>query len=60
MPTTGLWKLRLNSDATLYSNYFQGFFSGDIEAFEGARVGLDAHATIAIGPYSMLVFTQEA
>lgn len=60
MPTTGLWKLRLNSDATIYSKDFQGFFSGDIEANEGARDGLDATATISIGPYSMLIFTQEA
>jgi 1,4-alpha-glucan branching enzyme len=60
MPAAGLWKLRLNSDATIYSDDFQGFFSGDVEAFEGARDGLDAHATISIGPYSMLVFTQEA
>jgi 1,4-alpha-glucan branching enzyme len=60
MPTTGLWKLRLNSDAPIYSNDFQGFFSGDVEAFEGARDGLDTYSTISIGPYSMLIFTQES
>jgi 1,4-alpha-glucan branching enzyme len=59
MPAIGLWKLRLNSDATLYSNDFQGFFSGDTEAFAGPRDGLDAHATISIGPYTMLLFTQD-
>jgi 1,4-alpha-glucan branching enzyme len=59
MPAPGLWKLRLNSDATIYSDDFQGFFSGDIEAFEGARDGLDAHANLSIGSYSMLVFSQE-
>jgi 1,4-alpha-glucan branching enzyme len=59
MPTTGLWKLRLNSDATIYSKDFQGFFSSDTEAYEGARDGLDAHAIVSIGPYSLLVFTQE-
>jgi 1,4-alpha-glucan branching enzyme len=59
MPSPGLWKLRLNSDATIYSNDFQGFFSGDTEAFEGARDGLDARANISIGPYSMLIFTQD-
>jgi 1,4-alpha-glucan branching enzyme len=57
MPSPGLWKLRLNSDATIYSHDFQGFFSSDIEAFEGARDGLDACATLSIGPYSMLIFT---
>jgi 1,4-alpha-glucan branching enzyme len=59
MPAPGLWKLRFNSDATIYSDDFQGFFSGDIEAFEGARDGLDAHASLSIGSYSMLVFSQE-
>jgi 1,4-alpha-glucan branching enzyme len=59
MPSAGLWKLRLNSDATIYSNDFQGIFSGDMEAFEGAKDGLSAHGTLSIGPYSMLIFTQE-
>jgi 1,4-alpha-glucan branching enzyme len=59
MPTTGLWKLRLNSDATIYSNDFQGFFSSDTAAYEDGRDGLDAHAAISIGPYSLLVFSQD-
>ena len=59
MPAPGLWKLRLNSDATIYSNDFQGFFSSDIEAYEGGRDGLDAHSTLSIGPYSMLIFSQD-
>jgi 1,4-alpha-glucan branching enzyme len=59
MPATGLWKLRLNSDAAIYSNDFEDFHSADIEAFEGGRDGLDAHATLSIGPYSLLIFTQE-
>ena len=59
MPTTGLWKLRFNSDATIYSNDFQGFFSGDVEAFGESRDGLGARANISIGPYSMLIFTQD-
>jgi 1,4-alpha-glucan branching enzyme len=59
MPSSGLWKLRLNSDAMIYSDAFQGFFSSDTESFEGGRDGLDAHASISIGPYSMLVFTQD-
>lgn len=60
MPSPGLWKLRLNSDATVYSNDFQGFTSGDIQAFEGARDGLNAYGTLSIGPYSMLIYSQEA
>jgi 1,4-alpha-glucan branching enzyme len=59
MPTAGLWKLRLNSDATIYSQDFQGFFSSDVDAVGEPRDGLDARANISIGPYSMLVFTQD-
>jgi 1,4-alpha-glucan branching enzyme len=59
MPTTGLWKLRLNSDAAIYSQDFQGFFSSDVEAIGTPRDGLDASAVVSIGPYSMLIFTQE-
>jgi 1,4-alpha-glucan branching enzyme len=59
MPSPGLWKLRLNSDATIYSSDFEGFFSSDIEAYEGGRDGLDAHAALSIGPYSMLIFSQD-
>lgn len=59
MPAPGLWKLRLNSDATIYSNDFQDFFSADIEAFAVARDGLEACGTLSIGPYSMLIFTQD-
>jgi 1,4-alpha-glucan branching enzyme len=59
MPSPGLWKLRLNSDASIYSHDFQSFFSGDIEAWEGGRDGLDAHGTLSIGPYSMLILSQD-
>ena len=59
LPAPGLWKLRLNSDAPIYSNVFQGFFSADVEAIAVARDGLDACGTISIGPYSMLIFTQD-
>ena len=60
MPATGLWKLRLNSDATIYSNDFQGFFSSDVEAVGEPRDGLAAYASLSIGSYSILVFTQDA
>jgi len=44
MPAAGLWKLRLNSDATVYSNDFQRFFSGDVEALGRAGwVGCPCH-----------------
>jgi 1,4-alpha-glucan branching enzyme len=59
MPSPGLWKLRLNSDAPIYSTDFQGFFSSDVDAFDDARDGLDASTKISIGPYTMLIFSQD-
>lgn len=59
MPTSGLWKLRLNSDARIYSPDFEGFFSRDVEALGNPKDGMQARASVAIGPYSMLVFSQE-
>jgi len=59
MPAAGLWKLRLNSDATVYSGDFQGFASRDLMAEEGARDGMDAYASLSIGSYSMLIYTQD-
>lgn len=59
MPAAGLWKLRLNSDATVYSKEFLGFASGDLEAHEGERDGLAAHGALSIGPYSMLIYSQD-
>ncbi|MCE1253508.1 MAG: alpha amylase C-terminal domain-containing protein [Anaerolineae bacterium] len=60
MPAPGLWKLRLNSDARIYSNDFQNFFSTDITAHEGGRDGLQAYGSLSIGPYSLLIYTLEA
>ena len=59
LPDTGLWKLRLNSDATIYSPDFQGFNSFDSEGFPGGRDGLAAHGSVSIGPYSILVYSQD-
>jgi 1,4-alpha-glucan branching enzyme len=51
-PAPGLWKLRLNSDWTGYSEQFTGEFVGDVEVQE--RNGL-----LDIAPYSVLIFSQD-
>jgi 1,4-alpha-glucan branching enzyme len=58
-PAEGLWKLRLNSDAKVYSNDFGGFQSGDVTAKKGDYDGFPATAAVNIGPYSVLIFSQE-
>jgi len=59
LPDAGLWKLRFNSDAKIYSDDFEGFFSTDTEAMEGAMDGLDWHGNIDIGAYTLLVFSKD-
>lgn len=59
MPTHGLWKLRFNSDARIYSDRFGDFQSFDTEAFGEPYDGMDAHASIDIAPYSMLIYSQD-
>jgi 1,4-alpha-glucan branching enzyme len=60
MPTKGLWKLRFNSDASVYSPDFDQFPSTDLVAQDEAYDQLPASAVIAIGPYSLLIFSQDS
>lgn len=60
MPAEGLWKLRLNSDAKAYSPLFGDFDSFDVTAFHEEDDDLPAHANIDIGPYTVLIYSQEA
>ncbi len=38
MPAPGLWKLRMISDASIYSNDFGGFFSSDVDFSAGEMI----------------------
>jgi len=57
-PAAGIWKLRFNSDWQGYSDDFGNHPSTDALAEPGARDGLPCQAAIAIGPYSVLIFSQ--
>jgi 1,4-alpha-glucan branching enzyme len=57
-PAGGAWKLLLNSDWTGYSEQFTGYPSGDVVAEPGEYDGLPFQATLGIGPYSVLIFSQ--
>jgi 1,4-alpha-glucan branching enzyme len=57
-PTEGTWKLRFNSDWRGYSDDFQGHPSTDAVAEPGEYDGLPFHATLSMGPYSVLIFSQ--
>lgn len=59
MPTAGTWKLRFNSDADAYSENFSNTWSVDIDADDEPMDGMPATGRFAIGPYSMLVYSQD-
>lgn len=65
-PATGTWRLRLNSDWNGYSRGFSNHSCSDVvastlqSAANGTqRDGFIAEGTIAIGPYSVLIFSQD-
>jgi 1,4-alpha-glucan branching enzyme len=58
-PRPGLWRLRLNTDWTGYSDDFGNFPSTDVEAVEAECDGMKWSAEVGIAPYSLLVFSQD-
>ena len=57
-PVAGVWKLRLNSDWQGYSDDFEGHLSTDVNALPGETDGMPSYATLSIGAYSVLIFSQ--
>jgi 1,4-alpha-glucan branching enzyme len=59
LPRGGRWRLRFNSDWHGYSSQFGGTFSSDTTAHWGRADGLPCHGAVSIGPYSVLIFSQD-
>ncbi len=57
-PQPGLWWLRLNTDARIYDPDFGGLHAGSTFAFDRPRDGLRHAATVALPPYTALIFSQ--
>lgn len=57
-PAPGHWALRFDSHASVYSADYEGQVSGDVTAEPGEYDGQPAHANVALGPYSGLIFSQ--
>ncbi len=55
LPLTGTWRLRLNSDARIYSERFGDGPAFDLEAQEEAGFGI--FAKVSIPPYSVLIYS---
>lgn len=60
LPSAGLWKVRLNSDWDGYSDQFGNFQSYDVSAGDGGSDGLASSGVIGLGPYSVVILSQDA
>lgn len=58
-PAAGKWKVRFNSDWKGYDDEFTDNFTGEPEASEGETDGMPCHAAISMGPYSLIIFSQD-
>jgi 1,4-alpha-glucan branching enzyme len=58
-PRPGMWKLRFNSDWDGYDESFGNYLGTDIEAQEGETDGMAWFGNVRIGPYSVLIYSQD-
>lgn len=59
LPRGGTWKLRVNTDAVVYSPDFGNTSATDVTANPNPQDGLNFNAAVNIGPYSTLIFSQD-
>lgn len=57
-PRGGLWYVRFNSDANVYSGDFGNTPTLDTVAYSGGKDSMSYNASFAIGPYSVVIFSQ--
>ncbi len=60
LPNAGTWKLRFNSDSSIYDSQMDETTSLDLVAEATAHDGFDFSASITIGAYACLIFSQDA
>lgn len=58
-PRGGSWKVRFNSDWDGYSEDFGNHLSYDTMAFDGAMDNMPCHGNVGVGPYSVIVLSQD-
>ncbi len=58
-PRQGLWRTRFNSDSYNYGPDFANHPSLDVEAREPGFDGLPCSGKISIGPYTVVIFSQD-
>ena len=58
-PRAGLWKTRFNSDSYNYGPNFANHPTPDVETREEGSDGLPCAGEIGIGPYTVIIFSQD-
>ncbi|MBN8598375.1 MAG: alpha amylase C-terminal domain-containing protein [Planctomycetes bacterium] len=58
-PRAGTWKVRFNSDWNGYSGDFANTNSYDTTANAGAKDGMSYNGNIGIGPYTIIILSQD-
>ncbi len=58
-PRAGMWKTRFNSDSYNYGPNFANHPTPDVEALEEEIDGLPCSGKICIGPYTVVIFSQD-
>ena len=58
-PRAGFWKTRFNSDSYNYGPNFANHPTPDVETREGGPDGLPCSGEIGIGPYTVVIFSQD-
>jgi len=58
-PRAGLWKTRFNSDSYNYGPNFSNHPTPDVETHEEVFDGLPCAGKLSIGPYTVVIFSQD-
>jgi 1,4-alpha-glucan branching enzyme len=59
LPAPGRWRVRHNSDSSVYDPAFGGHEAFDTDADRGPLDGQDQSGLLAVGPYSVIVLSQD-
>ncbi len=59
LPRGGTWKLRVNTDAVVYSPDFGSTYATDATASPNPQDGLNFSGAVNLGPYSTLILSQD-
>lgn len=58
-PREGVWRVRFNSDASAYDSDFSNHSSPDLMAEPGEYDHLPCHGQVSIGPYTVIILSQD-